>query len=118
MTSIFALFILIWFGLSIGKEQDDWKRAGDITHYTLGYFKVEQSNLPVGQTLYFINRPIKYKNAWVFPVGLVDGLWFIYRDNTLVVNDVPSVEKARSIAGQGYPYIFSFDINDEIHQEK
>ena len=99
---------LLLFGSVLQKENADWAHAGRITYNALGYFKIEQDNLPHGSTLYVVNRPIRYADAWVFPVGLPEGLWFVYRDDTQVVNYAPTVAKARAMAGEK-GYIFTFD---------
>lgn len=114
--SIVSVLLLVWWGGALQKEQSDWRTAGKITYNALGYFKIEQSDIPQGSTLYIVNRPIRYGSAWVFPVGLPDGLWFIYRDDTQVVNYAPSVGEAKALAGQHAQYIFTFDKKGAVSQ--
>ena len=35
--------------------------------------------------LHFINVPIRYNSAWVFPVGLSDAVWFAFKNPQLKV---------------------------------
>lgn len=109
---VLALVIVVWYGFSLKSEMQEWQHAGKITYNALGYFKIEQDGIAPGSTLYIINRPILYGNAWVFPVGLPDGLWFIYRDDTQKVqyagniNDVPQTALS----------VFEFDKNGNVQQ--
>ncbi len=38
--------------------------------------------------------PIRYGRAWVYPTGMTDALWQIYRDNPYDVTKVNSIEEA------------------------
>lgn len=78
--------------------QADWTKAGDITRKTLSTFRIEYPSFRSTDHLYIINTPIKYKEAWVFPVGLKDGLWFIYRENTPEVSFANSIAAARAMS--------------------
>ncbi len=71
----------------------------------------------MGSRLYFVNVPIRRENAWIFPVGLSDGLWFIYRDPKQKVILASDVSDAHRDAVD-YPeksYIFYFDDKYMIH---
>jgi hypothetical protein len=117
---LFLVSVLIfsgWFIFENAKLQKDWKRAGDITKNTLALFRIDYEELKTTDNIYFINTPIKHRNVWVFPVGLEDGLWFIYRDRMPKVYKMTSVDEARAdIARRGTRsnYIFVFDKNDDI----
>lgn len=107
------IVVILWSGSILQKENADWAHAGKITYSTLGYFKIEQDSLPHGSTLYVVNRPIRYADAWVFPVGMPEGLWFVYRDTSQVVNYAPTVAEAKAMAGEK-GYIFTFDQKGNI----
>lgn len=114
--AIFVVIVTSWYNIALQKQSQDWQHAGKITYTALGYFKIEQADLPQSTTLYIVNRPVRYGSAWVFPVGFPDGLWFVYRDDTQIVNYADSLSRARALAGKDNPYIFIFDTKGNIQQ--
>lgn len=115
---IFVVFLFISCFISLDAQRRDWKKASDITTYTLRHFRVyNQYNIPESSVLYFVNTPIRYGNAWIFPVGLPDGLWFIYRDDTQRVKNAASVEEAKAMsANNKNSYIFVFDKDMKVSE--
>ncbi len=112
-----VLAISMWFQLENIRMSDNWRNAGAITQNTLMYFRLHHASFEPTDTLYFARVPVKVNEAWVFPVGLRDGLWFIYREKTPVVTQVKDVENANEIINAskgGIYYIFSFDKNGAI----
>lgn len=109
---------LYYYQTQIANNQ--WQEAGRITYRTLGYLRLYYDGKRSYNDFYFVNPPIKKANAWIFPVGLSDGIWFIYRDETIRVIKVKSVEEARS-QKSNYPntsYILAFDKNGNIYEVK
>ena len=47
-----------------------------------------------------MNTPIRYGRAWVFPTGLTDAFWQIYRDSPYYVTPVASI-------AEGYEHPFA-----------
>ncbi|MDP3941735.1 MAG: hypothetical protein Q8Q49_05495, partial [bacterium] len=41
---------------------------------------------------HFINVPVKVGQAWVFPVGLPDAIWFVFRNPNISISTWPSVD--------------------------
>lgn len=92
--AVFALFHII----QIQKIQGDWHTAGEKVQ---NFFVSVDSSYEdywarTPMTFYFVNVPIRHGEAWVFPVGLRDALWFTFRNPSVVVNQVPSLETALS----------------------
>ncbi len=118
---IFAGIALLFRG-AINRELSEWQRASTITYETLGYFRLEKPYMSAGSSLYMVNMPIKYGNAWIFPVGLSDGLWFIYRDTSLKIfqeksiGDATKAVKENPSVSSANDYIFEFDKNGEISE--
>jgi len=108
--AIITVVFFSYFGL-LNKEKSEWKNSGMVTRLTLAYFRVEEPGLTAGSTLIFVNVPIRKANAWIFPVGLPDALWFIYRDDTQKVYSVKTIDEAKSLAKTlgNQTYIFVFD---------
>lgn len=96
-----------------------WKKAGKITYNALAYLRLNIPNPARGGSFYFINTPIRYDNSWVFPLGLKNGMWFIYRNNTLKVTNVNSVLEAKSqvenLKNENY-YILEFNKNYNLNR--
>ncbi len=123
----FAVYILViltallgvWYYYQIGFENAEWRNAGKITNRTLAYLRLYYEGIPDGSNLYFVNVPIREKQAWIFPVGLSDGIWFIYRDPALKVYEVSSLAKAKEAAGASKnSYIFVFDKKGMVNAAK
>jgi len=93
----FIIGIILIDSVSIQRASYQWQRAGEITNNTLQMLRQEYPSLDHGYRLIFINVPIKFDNAWVFPVGLSDGIWFIYRDETIKVYQVKDFKAAKDI---------------------
>ena len=72
-----------WFYFQNTAENAEWKEAGRITQRTLGYLRLYYNGNHPNANFYFVNVPIRKANAWIFPVGLSDGIWFIYRDDSI-----------------------------------
>lgn len=117
-----SIVFFVWTYGVIGKAANEWNKAGLITEETLATFRYQYPGLEKSSHLYFVNVPIKYGNAWVFPVGLKDGLWFIYRDDSLKIDEVATLKQAQSFKTHNpsqkpaFDYIFTFDKNGEVNQ--
>jgi hypothetical protein len=48
---------------------------------------------------HFVNVPIKYGQAWVFPVGIEDAVWFAFKNPQAKVSIDKDVSSALSLAG-------------------
>ncbi len=102
----------------------EWNYAGSITRDTMTEFRLDYSTLNTDSDVYLVNLPIKYKNAWVYPTGVNDSMWFIYRDNAPVFSYPTSLDLAKKEAEYNYNniysknYIFSFDKNEYIYKVK
>ncbi len=109
--AVVTICILGVYYVQLLDQSHEWNAAGKITQNTLTIFRVDYEDISSNATIVFVNVPIKKGNAWVFPVGLVDGLWFIYRDDTIKVVQVGSVDEARNVPTvvDSKRYIFMFD---------
>lgn len=102
--------------------QKEWERAGKITKRTLAYFRIYHEGMQKNSTLYFANIPTKQGQAWIFPVGLEDGIWFIYRDPTMKFYKLEDEAEARRLKKklgekQG-SFVFYFDKNGNLEEVK
>ncbi len=113
---IVILILAVLCQIENTKQISTWKRAGEITADTLAFLRVEYVDLKATDYVYFVDTPIRHESAWVFPVGLTDGMWFIYRDRMPSVHLVNSVNDAKNDAlkKSGKSYIFKYDFNKNI----
>ncbi|MGH7203160.1 MAG: O-antigen ligase family protein [Candidatus Levyibacteriota bacterium] len=120
-----SLLLVVTIGLSyvyvvnLRQEQNKWENAGYITQNTLLFFRKNYADLGPETNLYFVNTPVQQNGVWVFPVGLNDGLWIVYRDRLPHVVQMQFLEDAMTAANRGNVednYIFDFDKNGSIRQ--
>ncbi len=103
------------------QEQQQWHLSGEITKNTLLFFRKNYTAFSSSTNLYFVNTPIKLHNTWVFPTGLADGLWFIYRTSTPQIHEVGSIHEAVTAitaSGAKDSYIFEFNKQGNIREIK
>lgn len=90
------LFICLHIA-QLNKINIDWEKAGEISNNALVGINVAYAQpgaLPVNPIFYFINVPIRYGDAWVFPVGFQDAIWFSFQGVGLNVIQTLSEEDA------------------------
>lgn len=94
--------LIIWNVGEVRRVSNDWQTAGKITEQSLlsikgAFFPVER---PV--TFAFVNVPIRYGSAWVYPTGLSDALWLMFREAPFKVEQYQTVAEAfRATEGIG-----------------
>ncbi len=113
--------IIIIFLQMVISENNQWEKAGEITKNMLIDFRIDYRTLTSASNIYFVNAPMKLNNAWVFPVGLPDSLWFIYRESMPEIYQVSAINEAKiKIQKQGTleNYIFIFDKEGKIQRIK
>lgn len=108
---LFVIFWSLWNYFRISAENSEWNKAGQITNKALSVFRVYYPDIPKNSNIYIANVPIKYENAWVFPVGLKDGLWFIYRTSSINVYEVKDL---KGLTSSGDNFIFRFNKDGDI----
>lgn len=114
--SVAIVIIIIFYQISIS-ENHQWRKAGEITQNMLIDFRLDYENLTSSSNIYFINPPMRFNNAWLFPVGLSDSLWFIYRESMPGIYQVSSVDEAKVKIQKGKiieNYVFIFDKQGKI----
>ena len=111
VTALVCIFFLIHL-IQLQKVQGDWHNAGSKTkRFLTSVDSVYSGNwTKESMQLYFVDVPIRQGDAWVFPTGLNEALWFVFRNPNLHVYQSPSVEQAISMIG-GLPTekVFQFD---------
>ncbi len=89
LVSIFSLLQIV----QLQQIHSDWYEAGEkVRNFFVSVDSVyidSWSRDPM--EFHFVNVPIRYGQAWVFPVGLPDALWFVFRNPNIKVYMWPSL---------------------------
>ncbi|MBI2613605.1 MAG: O-antigen ligase family protein [Candidatus Levybacteria bacterium] len=94
---------IIFFSIQLfqlQKVHSDWKTAGDKSKrflISLNQIYTENSRTKPTQ-FFFVDVPIRHGEAWVFPVGLEDALWFTFQNNQLLVSTKETLTQALEYA--------------------
>jgi hypothetical protein len=111
-----VLMIFTFYIKGTLKAENGWYQAGEISNRTLLTLASNYASFPPGTTLYFVDIPIRYQRAWVYPVGLEDAVWLVYRDDSLKVRRENDLETALKAASQGISdKVFLFKDN-QLHE--
>jgi len=94
-----TLIIIIFFSLQLFQLQKihkDWRDAGEKTKNFLVSLNEVYTDDTRGKSMqfYFVDVPIRQGEAWVFPVGLNDALWFTFRNDQLLIDTKTSLKPA------------------------
>ena len=94
---------------SLLRTSDDWRFAGSVAKNVQTLAVSGAAEQPATQVFYFINTPIRYKEAWVFPVGLPDAVWLVTQGKDIQVRQVASVADACNVTNRAmHEKIFLF----------
>lgn len=122
--SLMAVFLIAVVFLStqlfqLQKVHSDWKVAGDSARNFLVSFQGFYKDYWKDRSLnfYFVDTPIKNGQAWVFPVGLRDAVWFSFKDLDITVNQSKSLNDAFFQAKDPFTSsVFQFDESGRVHE--
>lgn len=96
--AIFVALYGVWQIHQLRTVNKDWVYAGRVTSGLMNdvtaYYETSDTKFP-NPVFYFGNVPIKKGEAWIFPVGLEDALWFPFQNENLTVKMVDNIDKAR-----------------------
>lgn len=92
ITCVFLLFHII----QAQQTMIDWNGAGMRAQNFLSSIDASYTsawtNKNIKSSLYFTNVPILVGDAWVFPVGLTDAIWFAFDNDNIEVLQYPDIE--------------------------
>ena len=111
---VVVLFVIIFSSTQLfqfQRIQTDWREAGKKSNNFLTSLDWIYAHYSTEETskLYFVDVPIRHGEAWVFPVGLSDAAWLVFRDKNIKVYQAGSVEEAFESLGTANGSIFKFD---------
>lgn len=90
---VLGVFALINF-IQLRILENEWHEASRIVYRGLVDFKTDHADMDSNSTIAVIGIPNSYKNAYVFPAGFEDSLWFIYRNRQPDFKTFATVEEA------------------------
>jgi hypothetical protein len=99
--SVFVIVYSLFHVIQVQQTYFDWKGAGEKSQRFFvsidALYSDHWSRAPF--EFHFVNVPIKYGEAWVFPVGLEDAVWFAFQNKDAKVFIHQNVESALNQAG-------------------
>lgn len=107
--------------IQLQKVQQDWYEASEKTKKFIISANGIYSDYLTKETarFYFVNVPIRQGDAWVFPTGLTDALWFIFHNQNLHVYQSSSVDQVfKTIEGLPNEKVFEFDSSGGFIERK
>lgn len=122
---VVGLFISLFFMVQITSIQQlhrDWFEAGEkVQRFFVSmesHYQDEWASTPM--QFHFVSVPIRYRDAWVFPVGLSDALWFIFRNPDARLYSWSSVDEPLKLVtpDSKTQKIFVFDDQGNLREVK
>lgn len=122
LVMIFVLSFVSFHVSELYRINKDWTNAGKITNNLLvklaqNYKSSKQRILPENPVFYFVNLPIRLGDAWVFPVGLEDAVWFDFQNELVTVKTAKTLDDA-FLDAKAFPgaKVFEFDKHGNIEE--
>ncbi len=122
---VVGIFVSLFFMVQITSIQQlhrDWFEAGEKVRTFLvsmeSHYQDEWVATPM--QFHFVSVPIRYRDAWVFPVGLSDALWFIFRNPEARLYSWSTVEEPLNLVtpDSQTQKIFVFDDQGALREVK
>jgi O-antigen ligase len=117
-TVLFVGVFSLMHMVELQQVHKDWYEAGEMARRF--FVSVDSEYNEAWSTepleLHFVNVPIRLGDAWVFPVGIKDALWLVYRNPTLKIYTWSSVADAYKAVPHGSltQKIFVFDETGKV----
>jgi hypothetical protein len=104
------LLVLIGWNISeTGRVSGDWGKAHEVSMQTLLTMKREFFPVKIPTWFAFVNVPIRYGRAWVFPTGMDDALWHLFRGSQYHTYYDQTLSSAFDHDIKGSLYVLTFE---------
>lgn len=121
ISTLVVIVFMLWQLVSIQQAHVDWFGAGETVRnfFTSMESAYDDTWKSGAMELHFVNVPIKHGNAWVFPVGLPDAVWFVIRNPNIKVFTWPTLKDAFNAVqyGSKTQKVFVFNADGTLTQE-
>ena len=120
LTVFISMFAVLHI-MQLQQIHTDWSEAGDKVKNFLVTIDSAYSNYWATEpiNLYFVNVPIRYRQAWIFPVGLKDAVWFSFRNSHINVFQTSSLDQAFDrVVNPLNDKVFVFDSEGRVIERK
>lgn len=116
IVSIFSFYHL----KELERLNRDWRKAGQISNRLLIDFNdsyQKTNSTPTNPVFYFVNVPKHAGEAWIFPVGLSDALWFTFQNANLTVHTSQTLDMALDAAeGSASARVYQFKPDGTVEE--
>lgn len=117
---VLAVFAcVVWNAHELSRVMGDWEYASSVSQQTVLTIKTNYFPLQDKQVFVFVNTPIRYGRAWIFPTGLTDAMWHMFKFNAypyqvFTADSVPAAFKITSPLGT--PDVLVFDKSGKLNK--
>ncbi len=81
VVAVITCGLIIWNVSEVVRVGGDWQKASATSRETLSIMSTQFFPLRENKSFIFINTPIRYGRAWIFPTGMADPLWHVFHFN-------------------------------------
>lgn len=112
LVAVFALFHII----QLQQAYLDWHGAGTRSKtFFISIDSLYRNNWSEENVeFHFVNVPIRVGQAWLFPVGLNDALWFAFRNNDAKIFIHNNIKTALEQGSSPFSHIFEFNEDGSV----
>jgi hypothetical protein len=100
MTVLVLVFVMLQV-IQVQQSYSEWSEAGNkVRNFFIsidGAYEDFWSNPNI--ELHIVDIPIRIGNAWIFPVGLEDAIWFAFKNDEVKIFKYTNLQEALDVAG-------------------
>jgi hypothetical protein len=121
-TGVITIIAIVYFmaqSFALQKISTDWLSAGKQSQNFLVSIEQFSKDSWIRQKMqfYFVGQPIRYGEAWIWPVGLEDALWLTFKNPNLAVYTAPDINSAfNQTGGSVSAHVFRFDSDGNVDE--
>ncbi len=105
-----CILAMVWWNMrQITDLSSQWSMAHDMTKRSLLKMKTEFFPIRIPTLFVFVDIPAKYGHAWVYPNGVDDALWHLFRGSQYSAITAPDLPTAFTHSIKGAMYVLQFD---------
>ncbi|OGH06245.1 MAG: hypothetical protein A2171_02975 [Candidatus Levybacteria bacterium RBG_13_35_9] len=117
VVSVVILIFALFHTIQIQQTYSQWQDAGGRAKKFFISLEAQYKDYWSGDNvqLHFVNVPIKFGDAWIFPVGLSDAVWFAFKNENAKVFQHTDLKEAISQAGYELSHpVFKFNDDGSV----